>query len=98
MTRIRTTRMHKGLACLLMLLSIVYVSVQGAEQSPIAAAAKANNLTTVRALIAKGTDVNAPQADGSTALLWAAYNGNARDDARPSLPRAPRSTRRTSTA
>ncbi|MGB7217861.1 MAG: ankyrin repeat domain-containing protein [Vicinamibacterales bacterium] len=77
MTRIRTTRMHKGLACLLMLLSIVYVSVQGAEQSPIAAAAKANNLTTVRALIAKGTDVNAPQADGSTALLWAAYNGNA---------------------
>lgn len=77
MTRIRTTRMHKGLACLLMLVSIAFVTAQGAEQSPIAAAAKANNLTTVRALIAKGADVNAAQTDGSTALLWAAYNGNA---------------------
>jgi len=76
MTRIRATRMQKGLACLLVLLSIAYVSAQSAEQSPIAAAAKSNNLTAVRALIAKSADVNAPQADGSTALLWAAYNGN----------------------
>ena len=46
-----------------------------ADSGPaVAAAAQADNLPAVRALIAKKADVNAAQPDGSTALLWAAYN------------------------
>ena len=41
--------------------------------SPVADAASVGDLDQVHALIGGGHDVNAPQADGSTALLWAAY-------------------------
>ncbi|MSO19746.1 MAG: ankyrin repeat domain-containing protein [Acidobacteria bacterium] len=36
-------------------------------------AAKARNIAAVRALIAQKVDVNEPQADGATALAWAAH-------------------------
>ena len=78
--RLRTMRKQHGLGWLavLLLVGVVWLTspVQTADVSPVAAAAQANNLATVRALIVKKADVNAPQADGSTALLWAAYNDN----------------------
>jgi len=78
--RVSTIRTRQGLAALLMLLSIALVwladPVQTADQSPVAAAAQAGNVKAIRALIVKRADVNAPQSDGSTALLWAAYNAN----------------------
>jgi len=39
-------------------------------------AAKERDAATLRALIAQGVDVNAPDGDGSTALHWAAANGD----------------------
>ena len=39
----------------------------------VADAAMQHNLDSVRALLAKKADVNAPQADGTTALHWAAH-------------------------
>ena len=44
--------------------------------SSVAEAARAGDLVAVRALIADGEDVNLPQVDGSTALLWAAYHSD----------------------
>ena len=44
--------------------------------SPVADAAEKGDIATVRALLAKKTDINAPQADGATALQWAAYADN----------------------
>ena len=41
--------------------------------SSLADAAKNNNKTAVRTLLAKHVDVNAPAVDGDTALHWAAY-------------------------
>ena len=48
----------------------------GAASSPIADAAMQGDRTAVRSLIAQKADVNAPQADGATALQWAAYNND----------------------
>ena len=48
-----------------------------AADSPLADAAMARDAAGVRALLAKKADVNAPQGDGSTALHWAVYNGDA---------------------
>ena len=47
--------------------------VSAAQDSPVADAAKAGDLTRVRELIEVGEDVNTPSGDGSTPLLWAAY-------------------------
>jgi uncharacterized protein len=44
--------------------------------SPIADAAMKGDVAAVRALIAKGANVNAPQGDGMTALHWAAERGD----------------------
>ena len=48
----------------------------GAAASLIADAAMKGDRTAVRSLIAQKADVNAPQADGATALQWAAYNND----------------------
>jgi ankyrin repeat protein len=42
----------------------------------IAAAARDGDLDEVRKLIAAGTDVNVPEADGTSALLWAAHQSS----------------------
>ena len=47
-----------------------------ATESPIADAAKRDDLDAVRALLANGADVNAAHGDGMTGLHWAALNGN----------------------
>lgn len=44
--------------------------------SPVADAAENGDIATVKALLAKKADVNAPQADGATAIQWAAYANN----------------------
>jgi ankyrin repeat protein len=52
--------------------------VQGwaAGKSDVADAAARGDITAVRALIAQKNDVNAPQADGATALHWAVFKSN----------------------
>src|SRR6187551_2914676 len=45
-----------------------------AANDPHIAAAQAGDLSGVRKLIGERADVNAQSADGSTPLLWAAYN------------------------
>jgi ankyrin repeat protein len=45
--------------------------------TPVADAAKADDLPAVRKLIKEHADVNAPANDGSTALLWAAFRSDA---------------------
>jgi len=42
----------------------------------VAAAARANDVAQMRQLIKSGADVNAPAADGSTALLYATFDSN----------------------
>jgi ankyrin repeat protein len=47
-----------------------------AVRPEVADAAMRGDKAAVRALLAQHTDVNAPQADGATALHWAAYRGD----------------------
>jgi len=47
-------------------------------QADIADAARKGNTTEVEHLLKRGADVNAQQADGATALQWAAYRGDAK--------------------
>jgi len=44
--------------------------------APLADAAERRDWPQVRALLAQRVDVNTPQVDGMTALLWAAYHGD----------------------
>jgi ankyrin repeat protein len=45
-----------------------------AAEAGVAAAAREGNVAAVRAQVAARADVNAPDRDGTPALLWAAYN------------------------
>jgi len=66
--------LHSALAT-----SIAVVLAGGAWQSAaasIASAARDADIAEVRKLIAAGSDVNAPEADGTSALLWAAHQGS----------------------
>ena len=47
-----------------------------AGKSEVADAAARGDIAAVRALMAQKADVNAPQADGATALHWAVFKGN----------------------
>jgi len=44
--------------------------------SPVADAAEKGDVAKVQSLLAAKADVNAPQADGATAIQWAAYENN----------------------
>jgi uncharacterized protein len=51
-------------------------TINFAAASDIADAAMKRDATAVRSMLQAGTDVNAVQADGATALHWAAYHGD----------------------
>ncbi len=63
-------------AVVISLLSGLSVAASGAGSSPVADAAMAGDVPLVRSLVAKKADVNAPQADGATAIQWAAYRND----------------------
>jgi len=52
---------------------LVAAPVHAAGDVAVVEAAKQKNTETLKALIKNGGDVNAPQADGATALHWAAH-------------------------
>jgi ankyrin repeat protein len=52
-------------------------AVAAAPKAGLADAAEDGDGAAVRSLIDRGADVNAPQADGTTALHWAAYHDDA---------------------
>ncbi|MGI8602079.1 MAG: ankyrin repeat domain-containing protein [Verrucomicrobiales bacterium] len=52
---------------------LLAVSSLAASKSPLADAAEKSDRAIIRALLKQQADVNAPQADGMTALHWAAY-------------------------
>ncbi len=53
-----------------------YFTAGAAPSSPVADAAMKGDVAAVKALISQKADVNVPQADGATALQWAAYDNN----------------------
>src|SRR5580658_4037208 len=52
------------------------VAAFSAVSSPVADAAQKGDKAAVRALIQRKADVNAAQADGATAIQWAAYRND----------------------
>jgi uncharacterized protein len=66
------TFLHRITSCVVALL-LSTVSAYAASDAPLADAAEKMDRSRVRALLAQGVDVNAPQIDGMTALHWAAY-------------------------
>ncbi len=55
----------------MMLSGLLTVLLAAGAASPLVEAVKTGDLAAARALMAKGVDVNAPEADGTTALHWA---------------------------
>jgi ankyrin repeat protein len=79
--RIRRQRIRSGYALIWILVSVSVLAwggilLAGANDSPVARAAKSGDLAAVRKLIAAKADVNLADGDGSTALLWAAYESD----------------------
>jgi ankyrin repeat protein len=74
----RTRRLAVWLLTSLLSAVIVLPGVLGyaASDPSLVTAARNDDLNAVRAHIAKRANVNEPARDGSTALLWAVYNGN----------------------
>ncbi len=71
--------MRRGLVVILAaVLGTASVGIACADQAPasLIEAAQANDHGAALALIAHGADVNARSADGTTALMWAVYNGD----------------------
>jgi len=58
------------------LLAPVMPTMSGAVTSPVADAAMSGDNAALRSLLTKKADVNAPQADGATAIQWAAYRND----------------------
>jgi uncharacterized protein len=76
-TLVPNGRFHRpGLTLLLLGAALVTTAATAAPTKSVADAAQAGDAAQVRQLIKSGADVNAPTADGSTALLFAAYDSN----------------------
>src|SRR5436190_17676316 len=56
--------------------SIAMLLAGAATAATLVSAARDANVAEVRKLLAAGSDVNAPEADGSSALLWAAHQSS----------------------
>src|SRR5687767_7971778 len=69
-------RQLAGIGAALLLVGGLTVVVPAAG-SDVADAVMGGDAAAVRALLAQKADVNAPQADGATALHWAVYRGDA---------------------
>ncbi len=54
-------------------LALYFAAAAAIPPSPVADAAEKGDVAAVRKLIQEKADVNAPQADGATAMQWAAY-------------------------
>ena len=67
------------------------------QPTALADAVRRGDTAAVRAPVAAKADVNAPQGDGTTALHWAAYNGDV-EDGRVLLRPAPTSRHRPASA
>ena len=67
----------RGIAGLSLLMVGVATLSVAADNPTVADAAEQRNRTLVRTLLGAGTDVNAAQVDGMTALHWAIYNDDA---------------------
>ena len=55
---------------------VFYLTVLNGANSPVADAAMCGDTAEIRKLITAKADVNAPQADGATAIQWAAYRND----------------------
>src|SRR5262249_1455598 len=72
------SRMSKRIAAALaIMLCGVASAARAADGSPMADAVQRRDGAAVLQLVRSGTNVNAPQADGATALHWAAHWGDA---------------------
>ena len=60
-----------GVGCL-----ALWVTGSASVSSPVADAAMTGDRTALESLLARKVDVNAPQADGATAIQWAAYRND----------------------
>src|SRR5262245_33107201 len=58
------------------ILTILAATASQTSSANVAPAARDADVDAVRKLIASGADVNAPEADSTTALLWAAYQSS----------------------
>jgi len=67
---------HAVTACGVVLVSAIYLTVLNAAGSPVADAAMKGDKAAVQTLIRQKADVNLPQADGATAIQWAAYRND----------------------
>jgi len=67
---------HAVAACAVALVPVLYLTVLNAANSPVADAAMKGDKAAVQALIQQKADVNVPQADGATAIQWAAYRND----------------------
>src|SRR6185436_1423280 len=69
-----TTRIRHAVAAgAVLLVPAIYLTLLNAANSPVADAAMKGDKAGVEALIRQKADVNVPQADGATAIQWAAY-------------------------
>src|SRR5262245_35396970 len=69
-------RLQEAFRCSLFVFVNLWFAINSplfAANSPLADAAERSDRVTIRALLKQHADVNAPQADGMTALHWAAY-------------------------
>ena len=79
----KASRVHVSAFCILhsafiaIALTLLVGATLAAQSRTLIDAAKAGDATAVRALLAKGADANATDADGSTALHWAVENDDA---------------------
>ena len=70
---------HSHLHCALAAAGVCLLAALAARNSPVADAAMKGDRRRVRALMQQKADVNAPQADGATAIQWAAYRQRSGD-------------------